>query len=210
MHFQSLEFITRPIRVRGAAVAAAIAGLALVAGLAAPAQAALLSTGTCDNSTLTQAFAGYGDANQYKLVPGGGFEGSTSSWTLSGGAAVVSGGMPGGKHALSVPAGATAQTPYTCVNSSYPSIRLFARNNGVLSTMAVTLVYRNLFGLVPLPALPGVSALSTSWAPSSPMLTLAPIGGLLSGGTAQVALRFTSLTGSTQIDNVYVDPRMRF
>lgn len=32
----------------------------------------------------------------------------------------------------------------------------------------------------------------------------------LSGGTAQVALRFTELTGSSQIDDVYVDPRMHW
>jgi hypothetical protein len=42
------------------------------------------------------------------------------------------------------------------------------------------------------------------------MLTLAAVPGLLTGGTSQVALRFTALTGSSQIDDVFVDPRMRW
>jgi hypothetical protein len=41
------------------------------------------------------------------------------------------------------------------------------------------------------------------------MLTGSVVGGLLSGGTAQVALRFTALTGRSEIDDIYIDPRMR-
>ena len=33
------------------------------------------------------------------------------------------------------------------------------------------------------------------------------VNGLLTGQTPQVALRFTALTGSSQIDDVFVDPR---
>lgn len=209
MHIQLLGKLTST-RMRVTAAATLLAVLGIAAGSAATAHAALLSSGACDNSTLSQPFAAYGDTNEYKLVPGGDFESSAAGWVLSGGAKVVSGGMPGGRQALSLPAGAVATSPYTCVNASYPSIRLYARNTGLLSTVAVTLVYNNLLGLVALPALPGVAALNSSWAPSSPMLTLSPVGGLLSGGTAQVAIRLTSLTGSSQIDNVYVDPRMRY
>jgi hypothetical protein len=41
------------------------------------------------------------------------------------------------------------------------------------------------------------------------MLTGSVVGGLLSGGTAQVALRFTALLGTSNIDDVFIDPRMR-
>jgi hypothetical protein len=38
------------------------------------------------------------------------------------------------------------------------------------------------------------------------MTTLSPIPGALNGGTANVSLQFTELSGSAQIDDVYVDP----
>jgi hypothetical protein len=182
---------------------------------AAPAQAALVSTGACDSATLSQPFASSGDTNDYKLVPGGSFESGTTGWTLSGGAKVIAGSEPYGatgsvgKSSLYLPGGASVQSPYTCVNAAYPSLRLFARNNSLLSTLLVQLVYSNpLVGLVPIPV--GAVALSGQWKPSLPMLTASAVPGLLSGGTTQVALRFTALLGSSQIDDVFVDPRMRF
>jgi hypothetical protein len=39
------------------------------------------------------------------------------------------------------------------------------------------------------------------------MLTGSIAGGLLAGGTTQLSLRFTALTGTSQIDDVFVDPR---
>jgi hypothetical protein len=38
------------------------------------------------------------------------------------------------------------------------------------------------------------------------MTTLSAIPGLLDGGSADIQLQFTGLTGSMQIDDVYVDP----
>jgi hypothetical protein len=71
----------------------------------------------------------------------------------------------------------------------------------------VQVVYATALGQVALPL--GVVALSGEWEPTLPMLTGSLVGGLLSGGTAQVALRFTALGGSSDIDDVYVDPRMK-
>jgi hypothetical protein len=196
-------------------LAAVISSLGVSGALsAAPAQAALISTNTCDSSTLTTPFAKWGDTNAYKLVTGGSFESGTSGWTLSGGAKVVSGSEPynatgsAGKSSLYLPAGSSVTTPYTCVNAAYPSLRFFAKNNGLLSTVAVTLSYKGLLGLIPIPA--GVATLSSTWAPTPPMLTLSAIPGLLSGGTTSVSIRFTALLGSSQIDDVFVDPRMRW
>ena len=42
------------------------------------------------------------------------------------------------------------------------------------------------------------------------MLTASVLTGLLHGGTVPMAVRFTALTGSSQIDDVFVDPRMRY
>ncbi len=193
------------------ALFAAVSGLSLLA--AAPAQAALVNTGACNEASLSQPFARWGDSNSYELVPQGDFEGSLSQWDLGGGAARDPESEPFGvtgevgHRSLALPAGATAQSPYTCVNASYPSFRFFARNGGLLSTVLVQVVYKTALGPVALPL--GAVALSDSWQPTLPMLTGSVVGGLLSGGTAQVALRFTALTGESRIDDIYIDPRMR-
>lgn len=193
-------------------IAATLAVAALALG-GTSARAALIATGACDNSMLSQPFAKWGDTNSYKLVPGGDFEGSLSGWSLTGGAKRVSGSEPYGAtghvggYSLEIPAGGSVTSPYTCVNTSYPTFRLFARNNGLLSTVVVEVVYKTLLGPVALPV--GPVALSGQWQPTLPMLTASTVTGLLSGGTAQVALRFAALTGSSRIDDVFVDPRMR-
>lgn len=206
-------------RLRSTGLALALAsGAGLGAGAftaysAAPAGAALISTGACNEAPLTQPFARWGDSSAYELVPGGDFEGSLAGWTLSGGAARVAGSEPfaatgtAGSFSLSLPAGASAQSPFVCVNASYPTFRLFARNGGLLATVLVQVVYKTPLGTVGLPL--GTVALSGQWQPTAPMLTGSLVGALLSGGTAQAALRFTALTGSSRIDDVFVDPRMR-
>ena len=186
---------------------------ASLAATAAPAQAALITTGACDSSTLTQPFAAWGDSNYYKLVPGGDFEGALSGWTLSGGAAQVLGSEPSGvtgsvgAKSLSLPAGASVASPLTCVDAGYPGLRFMARNDGLASLLAVSLSYKApLLGLISVPV--GTVALSGDWHPTARMLTLSLIPGLLTGGTTDVSVHFTELTGTTQIDDVFVDPRM--
>ncbi|MBV9603473.1 MAG: hypothetical protein JO027_00125 [Solirubrobacterales bacterium] len=194
-----------------------LGGLALAVLPAASAQATpLINTDACDNATLTQPFQQFGDPSYYKLVPGGDFEGSLSGWTLSG-AKRMSGSEPFGAtgtvggSSLYVPAGASVQSPYTCVDAAYPTFRFFGRNNGLLSIVAVSIVYKEpLLGTTTLPV--GLFALSGSWAPSAGMTTLSLPQGILdavlTGQTPQVALRFTSVTGSSQIDDVFIDPHM--
>jgi hypothetical protein len=193
-----------------------LGALAAVVVPVASAQATpLIQTDACDNATLTQPFAHFSDTNTYKLVPGGDFEGSLSGWTLTGGAARVAGSEPFGatgtvgKSSIYLPAGASVQSPYTCVDAAYPMFRFFGRNNGLLSIVAVSIVYKEpLIGATSV--LVGTVALSANWAPSAQMNTLATVQGvvnsLLTGTTPQVALRFTALTGSSQIDDVYIDP----
>lgn len=210
--FFSSFFSRRPLPALGSA---ALFTAVLISSLVsvAPAQAALLSTGACNGAALSQPFAQWGDTSPYELVPQGDFEGSLSQWTLGGGASRTPESEPYGAtgkvghYSLALPAGATAQSPYTCVNASYPSFRFFARNGGLLSTVLVQVVYKTVLGPVALPL--GAVALSGSWQPTLPMLTGSVVGGLLAGGTAQVALRFTALTGGSRIDDIYIDPRMR-
>jgi hypothetical protein len=190
-----------------------VASLTLALLPAASAQAALISTGACNDSALSQPFVPWGDSSSYELAPGGSFGSSLSGWTVKGGAGLVPGGEPYGvtgsvsKSSIYLPAGSSAQSPYTCVNAAYPTIRFFARNTGLLSTVVVQVVYNlPLLGPVAIPV--GPVALSGTWQPTLPMLTASAIPGLLTGGTAQVALRFTALTGNSEIDDVFIDPRM--
>jgi hypothetical protein len=160
----------------------------------------------CDNSRLSQPFTQWLDFDQYKLAPYGDFETSASAWSLQGGAAKSNGSEPFGvtgsvgEHSLSLPAGAVATSPQTCVNAAYPTFRFFARTDTPGSVIAVSVLY----GATSIPV--GTVTLSGEWSPSVPMATLSAVPGALGGGTANVSLQFTELSGTSQIDDVYVDP----
>jgi len=205
-------FSRRPRLARSSWLVGALTGVALLAGSGASAQAAVIATSACNGATLTQPFKSWGDTDLYELLPGGDFEGSLSGWTLSGGARKTAGSEPFGasgtvgSSSLYLPAGASVQSPFTCVNAAYPIFRFFGRNDGLLSTVLVQVVYNEpLLGEVAIPV--GTVALSGNWSPSLQMLTASAVAGALSNGTANVALRFTALTGSSQIDDVFIDPR---
>lgn len=208
-----LERTRRPPALLGLASALVFLVLVVVALSAAQAQAALISTGACNEAALSQPFAQWGDSSLYELVPGGSFESSLSGWSLNGDAQRSSGSEPyhatgsAGAYSLALSHGASAQSPFTCVNASYPSFRLFARNDGAASTLLVQVVSKTPLATVALPL--GLIALSGDWRPTLSMLTGSVLTGVLTGGTTQVALRFTALTGASHIDDVYIDPRMR-
>lgn len=192
---------------------AALATLALCGASLAFFSASAHAEAACKGLSLSQPFLKWGDANVYQLVPGGDFEKGLTGWSLTGGAKVVSGsetyGATGslGKYSLTLPAGATAQTPYVCVEASYPTFRFFARNEGSASSMAVEVRYKNT--LLSGGVVSGILTPGASWAPSPEMLTGAVIGGVLSGGsTAQLSVRFRATTGASRIDDVFIDPRM--
>jgi hypothetical protein len=196
--------------IRLGSLVAAASGLlaALALAGATPAQAAIVATGACDDAPLSQPFAAWGDTHDYKLAPGGDFEGSLQGWSL-GGAAVTGGGAQGSARALELTPGDSVQTPSTCVNTSYPTFRMFARNIKGAGTVMVSVVYRlPILGPTAVPV--GVVTLQNgTWSPSPTMLTVSTVPGVLSNGTAQAALRFTALLGSVALDRIYIDPRMR-
>ncbi len=177
------------------------------------AHAALVSGGACNEASLSQPFLPWGDSSSYELLPGGNFEGSTYGWALSSGAKLAPGSEPYGatgsvgSHSLALSPGASAQSPFTCANASYPTFRFFAHNDGALSTVLVQVVYQTALGSLSVPL--GIVALSGEWRPTMPMLTGSVAVGALSGGTAHIALRFTALTGTSSVDDVFVDPRMK-
>jgi hypothetical protein len=169
------------------------------------AQASVLNVSPCNNAPLTQPFSPWSDAAYYELAPGGDFE--TSSWALNNGAQLVSGSEPYGaagrvgSTALSLPTGSSAESPSTCVDAAYPTIRFFIGGTG---TVVVSLVDHSLGNLV-IPAV-GVAVGSGSWQPTPVAITTSPVLALLGGGTTQVSVRLTSRAGAPRVDDVFIDP----
>ncbi len=184
----------------------ALGALALAAPLA---HAGVLSLGACDNSSLSQPFAPWADFEQYKLAPGGDFEGSLAGWSLQGGAQQVGGSetfaVAGpGASSLSLPAGATAVSPPTCVNAAYPAFRFFARSDTPGVVVLISARYSTVLGTITIPV--GGVTPGTGWQPTLPLLTGSAVPGAVSGGTAEIELQFTAVGGGAQIDDVFVDP----
>lgn len=187
--------------VAGLSTIVALAAFGTVLLPAAAAQADIIDLSACNLSPLSQPFTPWLDPASYELAPGGDFE--SESWSLTGRAARVPGSEPfaatgtRGAWSLSLPAGATAQSPATCVDAAYPTVRFFLSGTGLV---AVSVVYGN----VVLPA--GVAVAAGGWSPSPVSLTSSALVGLASDGSAQVSLRLTSLLGDVRVDDVFVDP----
>jgi hypothetical protein len=168
------------------------------------ARANVINLNPCNGAALSQPFAPWMDPAWYELAPGGDFEEST--WTLSARARIVSGSEPYeatgslGSSSLELPAGSSAQSPPTCVDAAYPSVRFFIAGTGSVLVSVVA-------GGIPIPA--GVALAGWGWQPTPVMLTSAAVLAALSDGVAQVSLRIQALTGDPQIDDVFVDPWCR-
>ncbi|HET9102791.1 MAG TPA: hypothetical protein VFN55_05505 [Solirubrobacteraceae bacterium] len=182
----------------------AIVPMAACASTAAAQADASDVSGACRSGALSQPFAPWGDNATYELAPAGDFE--SGGWSLTGSAQIVSGSEPFaatgtlGASALSVPAGSSATSPLTCLDASYPSMRMFVGGSGVA---LVSVVYRG----TPIPV--GAIHGGDSWSPSAVLNTGGALFGLLSGGDAQVSLRITGLTGNPVVDDVFIDPWQR-
>lgn len=191
--------ITR--RLLGVVSTTCALGTVGLAAIPAAAQASLINLNSCNTSALSQPFAPWGDNSSYELAPAGDFE--ANGWNLHGGASVVSGSEPYaatgtlGQSSLSLPAGSSATSSLTCVDAAYPTVRMFVGGTGAA---AVSVIWNG----IPIPA--GVAIAGGSWTPTLPMVTQSAVLGALSGGTAQVSVAITALTGKPQVDDVFIDP----
>ena len=159
---------------------------------------------SCSLSTLGQPFVRWLDYASYELTPGGDFE--SSAWTLTGGAKLVAGSEPyavtgaPGTYSLSLPAGSSAESPLTCVDAAYPSIRFLIAGVGSVAAKVVD-------GSSVIPA--GAVTAGGPWMPTPVMLTGSELLGASSDGTAQVSVVLTGVSGSPLVDDVFVDPWSR-
>ena len=198
-------------RLRASVVAAAaILGVAAAAAPAARADILGLPGTGCGDQQLAQPFAPWGDYASYVPVPGGNFEPGAQPWTTTGGAQPAGDNEPfgSGQQALSLPAGATATSPATCVSLVSPTLRFFAKSTGpsLLSSLQVNVLFRTPLGTIA--SLPvGTVLPSGTWKPTLPYVfavnALAPLG----SNYQVVAFQFVAQGSATwEIDDVYVDP----
>jgi hypothetical protein len=158
-------------------------------------------------------FKPWGDSDAYCAFPNLGFESGATGWALKGNAAVVSGNEPwhvsgAGTHSLQLGPGATATSSSLPVSLLDPWIRLFAHSNGANGSLRVQVVFHGLLGN--LTGLLNIGTLSagsySSWQPTATVPSLLALPLLTS--TAQVVLTSQQSSGSWQVDDVYLDPRV--
>jgi hypothetical protein len=187
---------------------AALAGALALLGGGTAANAAPLAL-SCSGQTYVQPFLPWLDPANYVLMSGGALE-TTDGWTLSGGAALVSGNEPfrvngaSDGHSLLLPAGSSATSPTLCITLLHPTLRFFALNSGrATSALKVEAVTAAAGVEVTTPI--GLLLANGSWRPTVP---LAFFDNLISPVADSVAFRFTPLGAGSgwQIDDVYVDP----
>jgi hypothetical protein len=192
-----------------ALMVSALVAVAAVSALAAPAPAnALLGLGNPCGEQMSQPFAQFGDNSSYTLIPGGSFESGTPAWSLKGGAAVVGGNEPfadTGSHSLYLPYGSSATSPFMCVGTLSPTLRVFGFSSTRTTALSVQILAKNIFGLLTVLNIGIVYPGQTSWAPTSSALFLQSLGALLTN-TTSIAFRFAPVNGSWTIDDTYVDP----
>jgi hypothetical protein len=176
----------------------------LLAATAAPAAATTLSAKTqqsCPAAQLSHPFARWGDRASYRLAPGGDFR--TQSWTLKGAARYVPGGAPAtvpgvsGSTSVLLPASGSVTSPLMCLDASEPTMRFFIEGTGAVSVQIVD---------NGAPVVAGIVSAGARWQPSPLLQTSGSQLGALSGGTAQVSVRITGLSGAPRVDDLYIDP----
>jgi hypothetical protein len=190
--------------LRCALLAAVLA--AVLAPQAATAGSLLGLNNNC--GATSQPFAQFGDSRYYTFGTNGGLESGGNGWSISGGK-VVAGNESYYVHSrydfssLQLPAGASAATPGLCQETSSSVVRFFLRSPDS-GTVRVQVVARNLLGqIVGVLDVARVSP-GASWQPGPAILNLQSLLALV--GVSSIQLKFLTVSGTVQVDDVYVDP----
>jgi hypothetical protein len=190
-------------------------GALVAASSIAATGATAASAATCSWSSLSQAFAPWGDSNSYFLAPGGDFQ-DTSGWTMAGGAGLAQTGAgydSGDTNSLALPTTTSAATtPTICVTSDSPSFRMLIKNNGNLGYSNGQLaVYLNFSGADGKPQQVKIAALTvknTAWTLTPAISFIQYLSTPLRSGYANISftIKPNDNHGNWQIDDLYVDP----
>ena len=152
--------------------------------------------------TAVHPFMPWSDGNDYVLTTGGGFESSTSGWSLRGGSGFVSDNAPNAldpasdSHALSIPAGGSATSPCTTAPQIVGIVRFFAKTATPGAQLKVEVLVKG--GTYDA----GTITAGSSWSPSPMLSSNAPAY----KGAVAYQVRFTASGGAFTVDDVYFDP----
>ena len=179
----------------------------VVLGVTAAANAKGGPQQTTSCGATSQPFTHWGDPGQYYFPGNAGFESGADGWSLSGGAAVVSGNEPwfvhssSDSHSLLMPSGSAATTTI-CIDQVSPDLRFFAIGKG--AKIKITLISAKAAKAVA--KIDGGQWTSTgNWNVSPPISTV--LSSILSGANGNsVQVQFSVSGGTAQIDDLYVDP----
>lgn len=173
-----------------------------------------VAVASCPSPGVSTPFSHWGDTNNYFLVPGGSFEGTSDNlgWSLSN-ASLTPGNEPfdingsADGQSLTINPGGSATSPYFCIDNTMSNLRFLAQEATAGSDLQVLFLVRKRWHVIATPVgdLTGDGS-PASWAPTDPM-TL-PTGGIPDGWSVMAALEFVApqSAGSWQIDDVLVDP----
>jgi hypothetical protein len=202
------------MRCSGVRLRSALAVVLVAAGLAVPVASASLLGGILPSCGATSyPFKPWNDSDAYCAFPNLGFESGSTSWTLKGSATVVVANEPwhvsgAGTHALQLGPGASAVSSPLPVNLLDPYMRFFAHSVGANGSLHVQVIFHGLTG-----NLTGVLDFGTlspvgyaTWEPTQRVLSALALPLLTS--TAQVQFTSQAKSGSWQLDDVYLDPRI--
>ena len=192
----------------------ALAGVLAAAALAVPvASASLIGSVLPSCGATTYPFAAWGDSTAYCAFPNLGFESGATSWMLKGTASVVAGNEPwhvsgSGTHSLQLGPGASALSSPLPVSLLDPYMRFFAHSANATGGLQVQVLFRGVTGNVT--GLLNFGTLSpngyATWQPTQRVLSALALPLLTS--TAQVQFTSQAKSGSWQLDDVYLDPRI--
>ncbi len=186
--------------------ASVVIALAAIAGTTKPANASLT---TC-NASAEKPFSAWGDSAYYALAPNGSLEDGSKGWSLNGAKVNdANNSLRSGFHSLSLLADTSATSPAACVKLADPASRFFVRGVSGTGKLRVDVVYRTLLGLSTSSTL-GYVKVDGKWQPGPKfnhelqniLATLALSGDL----SASIRFRFTAISGSFEVDDLFVDP----
>jgi hypothetical protein len=209
-----MPFVIPGGRRRRFATVAAAAALAFAAVPAVASAGTAASTGCTPDANVFSPFAAWKDANNYVIAPGGTFEGA-SGWSGAGAVVVadqepwrIAGTSDG--QALRIPDGAYATSAAACLDPSYPTFRMFARNTGALGgKLHVEAAYRDTTGKVNTVAAGDVKAATSGWFLSNPLKIQVKYGTTLNPSAPVVFVLESQGGADFRIDDVAIDPFAR-
>jgi hypothetical protein len=158
----------------------------------------------CPVQVTTQAFAQFGDTNEYFLAPGGAFE--ELSWTKFGNVALSPQHDPfdlaEGSYSVHLTGGESVRSMPICVDRTTPHLRFVAKGRDQLD-VEVRVSYR---GSTDSSSGSVSGSAHREWAPSR--FVSLKTDHLAAGESATATVTFRS-QGDWRVDNVFVDPYRR-